>query len=61
MQEGLRVVRYLKGTRDFGLQLDGDDAPLVGFVVPPAVGAPVPPLPTVTVIPVELSILYPFL
>lgn len=32
MQEGLRVVRYLKGTRDYALQLGGDDAPLVGYV-----------------------------
>jgi hypothetical protein len=32
MQEGLRVVRYLKGTRDFALQLGGSDAPIAGFV-----------------------------
>jgi transposase InsO family protein len=32
MQEGLRVVRYLKGTRDFALQLGGSDIPIAGFV-----------------------------
>jgi hypothetical protein len=32
MQEGLRVIRYLKGTRDFALQLGGSDVPIIGYV-----------------------------
>jgi transposase InsO family protein len=32
MQEGLRVVRYLKDTRDHALQLGGSDIPIAGFV-----------------------------
>jgi hypothetical protein len=32
MQEGLRVVRYLKGTRDYALQLGESDVPIAGFV-----------------------------
>ena len=31
-QEALRVVRYLKGTRDYALKLGGSDIPLEGFV-----------------------------
>jgi hypothetical protein len=32
MQEALRVVRYLKGTRDYTLKLGGSSTPLVGYV-----------------------------
>ncbi len=32
MQEGLRLVRYLKGTRDYALQLGGSHVPIEGFV-----------------------------
>ncbi len=32
MQEGLRLVRYLKGTRDYALQLGGSHIPIEGFV-----------------------------
>lgn len=32
MHEALRVVRYLKGTRDYALQLGGDHIPVVRFV-----------------------------
>ena len=32
MQEGLRLVRYLKGTRDYTLQLGGNYVPIEGFV-----------------------------
>lgn len=32
MQEGLRVVRYLKDTRDLALQLGGGTSPLEGYV-----------------------------
>jgi hypothetical protein len=32
MQEGLRVVRYLKGTRDYALQLGGSDVSIASFV-----------------------------
>ena len=31
-QEGLRVVRYLKGTREYALKLGGSSVPLEGFV-----------------------------
>jgi len=31
-QEALRVIRYLKGTRDYALKLGGSDIPLEGFV-----------------------------
>jgi transposase InsO family protein len=32
MQEGLRVVRYLKGTQGMALRLGGNDCPLEGYV-----------------------------
>lgn len=32
MQEGLRLVRYLKGTRDYALQLGGNHVTIEGFV-----------------------------
>ena len=32
LEEALRVVRYLKGTRDYALQLGGSDIPIEGYV-----------------------------